>query len=333
MDSERLELICELEKIRGRPLITYVTSIRSGVNAKMGTDIIPLFIKQIDKIKGSSDKVDLLIISNGGDPLVAWRIITLLKTQFKKVSVLVPYIAYSAATLLALGADEIIMHPYGNLGPLDIQLTLNDAKGNMITVSYEDIIKFIEFVKDIGINDQELIEKMMEKLTDEFSPTALGYAKRGSQLGLTMSEKLLSLHLKDANKAKTIAETLNKKFYHHGYPLGIKEAKEIGLPIAKKNEKVEEIIWNIYESYAEELKFNELFNINDEIINEIGKKELTLEALCNLKTEQKLAYIETQLMSCYVEQQISVNYIVAKDLSFNFNIVGNTILYKSMEVK
>jgi hypothetical protein len=47
-----------------------------------------------------------LVVSNGGDPITVARIIGLLRERFSKVSVLLPYVAFSAATLVALGAME-----------------------------------------------------------------------------------------------------------------------------------------------------------------------------------------------------------------------------------
>ena len=125
----RKKIYEELETIRKRPIISYVTTIRPGVPAQMAQDALPMIIEQINRIDERNDKVDLLILSNGGDPIVPWRIISLLRENFKHITVLIPYIAYSAATLLALGADEIIMHPFGNLGPLDSQLNFTDNQG------------------------------------------------------------------------------------------------------------------------------------------------------------------------------------------------------------
>lgn len=152
---ERKELYKKLEEKRNRPIITYVTLIRPGCSAQMAQDVLPEFIKQINNIGEEHKEIDLLVLSNGGDPIVSWRIITLLREKFDKVSILIPYTAYSAATLLALGGDEILMHPYGNLGPIDPQININTPQGQT-TIGYEDIIKYIEFVKGIGITDQEL---------------------------------------------------------------------------------------------------------------------------------------------------------------------------------
>ena len=121
--TERKILYKRIEKKRERPLITYVTSIRPNLSSSMGGDAVAEIIDQIKMIPEGEKEVDFMIVSNGGDPIVALRIISMLRERFEKVSVLLPYVAYSAATILALGADEIVMHPFSNLGPIDPQLT------------------------------------------------------------------------------------------------------------------------------------------------------------------------------------------------------------------
>ena len=140
--QERTALFKQIEEKRQRPLISYITSIRPGLLSSMATDAIPYIIEQVNSIPADQDKIDFLIISNGGDPIVSLRIISILRERFKHISVLVPYVAYSAATVLALGADEIIMHPYSNLGPVDPQVTISrrDTTGQQtMEFSAEDI--------------------------------------------------------------------------------------------------------------------------------------------------------------------------------------------------
>src|SRR5205807_5854070 len=90
----------------------------------MAADAIPEFQDQLDKLPKDKKQADLLVVSNGGDPTVAWRMITLLRERVDEVGVLVPQAAYSAATLLALGANKLVMHPNGNLGPVDPQISV-----------------------------------------------------------------------------------------------------------------------------------------------------------------------------------------------------------------
>lgn len=319
--ADRQKLYKELEKKRGKPLITYVTSIRNGCSAQMAQDALPEIIRQINTIDSKNKEVDLLVLSNGGDPIVSWRIISLLREKFDKISVLIPYTAYSAATLLALGADEIIIHPYGNLGPIDPQININTPQG-IKTVGYEDIIKYVEFIRDIGITDQELIQKSFEKLTTEISPTTIGFAKRSSQLGLTMGEKLLATHMNDENKTKVISETLNSKFYHHGYPLGRSEAKEIGLPIAESDSETEEIMWKICEDIMEDLEFSKTFDPEGLIQEKISHQPQPQPNKVNTISEDiKLAFIESLRLNCYINNKIIANYTMLPDASLNINIM------------
>lgn len=321
----RKELYKQIEEKRGKPIITYVTSIRSGCSAQMAQDMIPEFIKQINKINSNTKEVDLLILSNGGDPIVSWRIISLLREKFDKVSVLIPYTAYSAATLLALGADEIIMHPYGNLGPIDPQINITNPQGQTMTLGYEDITKYIEFVKGIGITDQELLQRAFDKLTSEIPPTLIGFAKRSSQLGFSMGEKLLKTHMKDETKIKVISETLNTKFYHHGYPLGRKEAKDIGLPIQEVADDIKDLMWQITEDFMEELEFNKPFNPNLLIQEKLSQQPQPVPNVPNVISEQvKQVCLETAKMNSYTALDIVATYVMQEDTSLNTNVMINS---------
>src|SRR5438477_7576286 len=105
--NDRIEIYHEMEKHRKSPLVVYITSKREGAAALMATDALPR-IEQNDTLPEDSKAIDFLIASYGGDPMVAWRIISLLRQRVEKIAVLVPQSAYSAATLVAFGANEII---------------------------------------------------------------------------------------------------------------------------------------------------------------------------------------------------------------------------------
>jgi ClpP class serine protease len=112
--AERRDRYQAIEEYRKRPLIVYATTTRPGVGAIMAGDAVREFIDQIDAI-GPGDEVDILLHSTGGDALTAWKLMSLLRERFKNVGVLVPFMAFSAATLFTLGADEIVMHPHASL--------------------------------------------------------------------------------------------------------------------------------------------------------------------------------------------------------------------------
>ena len=262
---DRIELYKQVEGLRKRPLVVYVTSVRPNAPAQMAPDSIPDFAKQLLKIPKDQREIDLLVVSNGGDPTVSWRMMCMLRQRFDKVSVLLPYVAYSAATLLALGADEIVMHQFSNLGPVDPQLTyLRRVQGmapERVSFAAEDLRHYIDFVKhDVGISDQIGLTKSFELACAEIGPIPIGIAKKSSYLTLSMGEKLLNLHMKDGSKTKSIVAALNTSFYHHGYPVGKKEAKEIGLPIVDASLEIEELIWAIWEDFQTEMECNVPFD-------------------------------------------------------------------------
>ncbi|WP_054847629.1 hypothetical protein [Methanoculleus chikugoensis] len=274
--AERVDLYKQIEEERERPLITYVTSSRPNAEGIIASDVIPEICRQILKIPPDKKEIDLLVVSRGGgDPIVSWRIVSLLRERFESVNVLIPYEAYSAATLLALGADEIVMHPFSNLGPVDPQLhgtkKVPGLPGQQEEVRFgaEDLSHFLDFVrKDVGISDQEQLERAFELVCQEVGSIPIGIAKRSSNLALSLGEKLLRLHMGDHTKVKAISEALNKSFYHHGYPVGRKEAKEIGLEILDAPEELEKLMWAVWEDIEAEMKCREPFQPHTVVMQE-----------------------------------------------------------------
>ena len=262
--NTRKDLFEEIEEYRSRPLIAYVTSIRPNCSGQMAGDAVNYIIKQIETIPNDQNEIDFLIISNGGDPITALRIISILRERFEKVSVLLPYVAYSAATILSLGADEIIMHPYSNLGPVDPQLTISrqadNGQASQLQFSSEDIRNYIDFVKtDVGITDQEHLTSAFNALAKEVGPIPIGSSKRSQQLSLSSSIKMLETHMEDKSKASEIARTLNSSFYHHGYAVGRSEAKEIGLNVIYPEPELERLMWDVWMDYSAEMKCDSEF--------------------------------------------------------------------------
>lgn len=326
MNENRYNLINTLTNQLGYPIICYVTSLRPNLFAEIESGMVPELIKHIDALgQHAGEKIGLFIISNGGDPIVALRIITLLRARFSKIAVIIPFTAYSAATLIALGADEIIMHPYANLGPLDMQLRFRleqeDGAIKERSLSYEDIIKYFDLAKEIGITDQKYLDKAFERFTLEFPASFLGFAKRSSQLGLTVAEKLLLMHMKDSGEVRRISEALNSKYYSHGYPVNQKEAKELGLEASVCNNEIQETIWKMYLSYADEMGFNEPFDINAAIFTKIRKgKNLDKNTLYKESFDLKLTTVESMKLDSDVHILVDMMYTINDDLSITQNL-------------
>jgi len=263
--EKRRERYKAIEDARGRPLIVYVTSTRLIVAGPqmmnfagmMGADAVREFIDQMDTLPDATE-VDILVHSTGGDPLAAWKLMSMLRERFTKVSVLVPFMAFSAATLFALGADEIVMHPHASLGPIDPQITLVLPDGKNRRFSYEDVGAFLRFLaNEVKITEQVHISAVIEKLFSVVDPVNIGGAKRASELSSSVGERLLSMHMKgteDKARVKKIAENLNKSFFAHGDAVSRSRARELNLKIAPDNSALEKLLWQAFlaiESYME----------------------------------------------------------------------------------
>jgi len=118
----------EIEEMRGRPLIVYAVKFplpqlppqfpRPPISIDL--EDVDGFVDLADSISG--EEVDILLHSPGGSPEATERIVNILRSRFKKIGFLIPHSAYSAATMLALSGDEIVLHWSSSLGPIDPQI-------------------------------------------------------------------------------------------------------------------------------------------------------------------------------------------------------------------
>jgi Serine dehydrogenase proteinase len=74
-------------------------------------------------------QVDLILHSPGGNPDAAESIMAYLRQRFDHIRGVVPLAAMSAATMMALGSDELLMGEHSQLGPVDPQITVTTPEG------------------------------------------------------------------------------------------------------------------------------------------------------------------------------------------------------------
>ena len=277
--NQRVEMYDKIEAHRKRPLIVYVTSKRQGAANSMASDALPRLIEQVEALPKGSKQVDLLIVSFGGDPMVAWRLISVLHQRVEHIEVLIPQSAYSAATLVALGANKIVMHPYGHLGPVDMQIYNPGAEGFAKWFSTEDITAFLDFVREtLKITDQEHVRALFETTCKEVTSLGIGFSARSSKLAVDLAERLLSRHMVEEEqkvKVRSIVENMSRKFQAHSYPVSRSEAIAMGLPVeSKRDEALEELMWSAWLDLENELQEDEPFDIIGELLRSSQAKKL-----------------------------------------------------------
>ena len=94
------------------------------------------FILMLKNNKDKKQNCYLFLTTNGGDPDAGYRLARYIKNNYQEFILCVLGSCKSTGTLIALGADKIIMGDFGEFGPLDIQLTKDDELSNTSGLSY-----------------------------------------------------------------------------------------------------------------------------------------------------------------------------------------------------
>ena len=116
--SRRKKLYQSIEKDRETKILSFITSDRSGMETQIAPDCIDPFIDLLEKI-GPTERISLILHTNGGQTLVAWRLVNLIRMFCDKLEVLIPLKALGAGTLISIGADQVVMTKQAALGPID----------------------------------------------------------------------------------------------------------------------------------------------------------------------------------------------------------------------
>src|SRR5207302_11461672 len=113
------------------------------------------------------DRIALFLYTPGGDMIAGWGLVNLLRQYCEKFVVLVPFRALSCGTLVALGADQLILGKHGLLSPIDpsVNSPFNPTvqagnQAQILPVSVEDMIGYIDLAKNqAGLkSEQSMVE-------------------------------------------------------------------------------------------------------------------------------------------------------------------------------
>jgi hypothetical protein len=251
--AEGLALINRVQTIRDSHVLTFVT--RPDVTVR--GDVVEQVYEQLREI-GRVPRLDLFLHSSGGQTEIPWRLITLIRDFGEHFAVLIPGIAYSAATHLAMGADEIVMGPLSELSPVDPArshpLLPSRKEGEPpLVVSVQDLRHCVEFVKqEIGDSAPESLATILAALFDKIHPLAIGAIQQSYALSRLITAKALSTHMNpdtEKDQIEKIVNAFSDEFFSHHYRIGWKEAKEKGLKVSCADNELWETMWALLKHY------------------------------------------------------------------------------------
>lgn len=242
-------IVASLEKTLNKRIICYYTS----PNSQMSESHPELFYDHLQTL-GEQEELVLILISGGGSPTSALRIATLLREYCKKLTVFVPADAASAATMLALAGDEIVLSPAGFLTAIDISkihdLNPRSPAGAPVAVSADQVQRVIQFLNMEGParDNNGLTEGSYRTLFKYIHPLVVGDIARSSSASELIATKIMKLHpqtFANEEKIKIIANHLVKNYPMHGFPILYNEAMELGLPVRKADKELANTLYQL----------------------------------------------------------------------------------------
>jgi hypothetical protein len=122
-----VKVACRFAKARQRKTVVYMLGAGDPTANRPDIPMTKRTAEQLVNSLGDHrfDDLDLIVQSSGGDIHAAYLIMSTLRERMKgegELIACVPSRAQSAATLLCLGADKILLGELGALGPLDAQI-------------------------------------------------------------------------------------------------------------------------------------------------------------------------------------------------------------------
>lgn len=278
--ENRKKIIQAIEKKRDSKAIVYITSDRPGLSVPMMGDVVSLIHDHILAFKENQrKKLDLIIYSRGGQSDVPWAIVSMFREYSQKgsFSVLIPYRAHSGATVVALGADEIVMTKKAELGPIDITMsgpynpTEKDSR-QRLPISVEDVTGYFSLLEKAGCERPDEKMKAFELLTNKVHPLALGKVSRLLKETKSVALRLLETRANPFSEEKNreIVQKISSEVYSHSHAISRTEAiKYIGLKHGKKAEDigVADELWKLYQEYKSLFHLDEPFSPNEYLIS------------------------------------------------------------------
>jgi hypothetical protein len=247
----------------GRPVIIYaVDFLNQGDKARAASRDLNIdladkegFVEVISQLPRGP--LDLVLHSPGGNPVATESIVQLLRSRFTPIRVFVPNVAKSAATMLALSADEIGMDERGELGPIDPQMVLTSDQQVIISPAQAILDQFKRAQDEIQ-RDAGKIASWLPMLR-QYGPSLLQEATNAIALSKDLVKQWLVTHMYAGDpdamvKADRVTTFFGEhnNFLSHGRMVNIDKIVELGVNVVdlRQDEKLRALVWELYSAIS-----------------------------------------------------------------------------------
>lgn len=227
--KRRQRLFRQIESKTQRVVLGYVSH-----NRAIDQDDVYHFHHLAEHIR-VGNRVTLVLHSLGGDIDAAERLVYLLRESMSPqdheradLEVVVPNSAKSAATLVALGANRILMSRMSELGPIDPQHSV-ERDGRRVGYSVFDYVNAYEEAHKHCIEHPE--NATLRSILSTLDPVIVHAMRQIASRSRQVAEKFLQRYGRCVTYTATAKVLLNtKKFPSHGQMIDWRTAKhELGL--------------------------------------------------------------------------------------------------------
>lgn len=250
MDAEeRFVYLERLESLRQSKVLVYFS-----YRPLDDSILVPLY-KQLKEI-GHTKKIDLVLHSYGGAVDTPFKVVMLIREFCEEFAVIVPFVAKSAASMVVLGADEVVMGPVSELGPIDPLVKHPVYKELWVPV--QAVQHCLDYLQRSIVDSPapDVATSILTPVLSKLDPWLIGDYEKALKASRQYAEALLSRYmLKDKPElVPVVTRVLTEGYFSHGYPIGRQEAKQLGLKVTDADDELWDVIWELY------LGYEELFN-------------------------------------------------------------------------
>lgn len=194
--------------------------VQSGVTAwdVIDDDVPDGYLDQLDDLPDGTG-VALLIDSPGGLATSAYRFARVLQKRCGGFVAMVPRYAKSAATLVCLGAQSIVMGDYAELGPLDAQIDDPDREGRISALDE------VQALSRLTVGSLESVDQLMMlllgrtgKRVETLLPHAIQFVAETTR---PLYEKIDTVHYTQTSRLLRVAEQYAVRLLMPYHPLPV----------------------------------------------------------------------------------------------------------------
>lgn len=254
-DGIRRKYLKELYDYTKRPVIIYYSAFLES--RPIAPNDLQINLQDMTGfMEAASDvdekNLDLIIHSPGGSAEAAESIVTYLRKRFEHIRVFVPVAAMSAATMITLAADEIVMGQHSQLGPIDPQFSIQTPEGPR-SAPAKAILNQFEMAKQECKDTQNLAAWM--PIIRGYAPGLLAQCEASRNLSVKMVSTWLQQYMFNGEenveaKSKEIADWFADydSFCTHGRRVSPDEAINKGLKVTwlEDDAKLQDAILSVH---------------------------------------------------------------------------------------